>query len=95
MTSAKMGNCLKRSTTDDISLLRGSDSVRESSSDQLGPPAYQVSTNQLFTNIVNNNYLSVKIGNPSSTSCFSCLPSITKCYTFRYTTHRRRTGKNS
>lgn len=37
-----MGNCLKRSTTDDISLLRGSDSVRESSSDQLGPPAYQV-----------------------------------------------------
>ncbi|CAH1378335.1 hypothetical protein Zmor_002718 [Zophobas morio] len=36
-----MGNCLKRSTTDDISLLRGSDSVRESSSDQLGPPNYQ------------------------------------------------------
>ncbi|CAG9828239.1 unnamed protein product [Diabrotica balteata] len=34
-------NCFKRSTTDDISLLRGSDSVRESSSDQLGPPAYQ------------------------------------------------------
>ncbi|XP_018322559.1 RING finger protein 11 [Agrilus planipennis] len=33
-----MGNCLKRSTTDDISLLRGSDSVRESSSDQLGQP---------------------------------------------------------
>ncbi|GLV43189.1 Ring finger protein 11 [Carabus blaptoides fortunei] len=31
-----MGNCLKRSTTDDISLLRGNDSVRESSSDQLG-----------------------------------------------------------
>ncbi|KAJ8955337.1 hypothetical protein NQ318_003431 [Aromia moschata] len=41
MTSINMGNCLKRSTTDDISLLRGSDSVRESSSDQLGPPAYQ------------------------------------------------------
>lgn len=40
-----MGNCLKRSTTDDISLLRGSDSVRESSSDQLGSSAaYQVST---------------------------------------------------
>lgn len=38
-----MGNCLKRSTTDDISLLRGSDSVRESSSDQLGSTsAYQV-----------------------------------------------------
>jgi len=36
-----MGNCLKRSTTDDISLLRGSDSVRESSSDQLGPTSYQ------------------------------------------------------
>ncbi|EFA11882.1 RING finger protein 11 [Tribolium castaneum] len=36
-----MGNCLKRSTTDDISLLRGSDSVRESSSEQLGPPNYQ------------------------------------------------------
>nr|CAH7763070.1 unnamed protein product [Callosobruchus chinensis]CAI5853773.1 unnamed protein product [Callosobruchus analis] len=36
-----MGNCFKRSTTDDISLLRGSDSVRESSADQLGPPAYQ------------------------------------------------------
>ncbi|KAJ8936445.1 hypothetical protein NQ314_012307 [Rhamnusium bicolor] len=41
MTRANMGNCFKRSTTDDISLLRGSDSVRESSSDQLGPPAYQ------------------------------------------------------
>ncbi|CAG9855087.1 unnamed protein product [Phyllotreta striolata] len=41
MTSIIMGNCLRRSTTDDISLLRGSDSVRESSSDQLGPPAYQ------------------------------------------------------
>ncbi|KAK5639138.1 hypothetical protein RI129_011630 [Pyrocoelia pectoralis] len=38
-----MGNCLKRSTTDDISLLRGSDSVRESSSDQLGPSPYQES----------------------------------------------------
>lgn len=38
-----MGNCLKRSTTDDISLLRGSDSVRESSSEQLGSSsAYQV-----------------------------------------------------
>ncbi|KAF5273381.1 hypothetical protein FQR65_LT04673 [Abscondita terminalis] len=36
-----MGNCLKRSTTDDISLLRGNDSVRESSSDQLGPSLYQ------------------------------------------------------
>lgn len=37
-----MGNCLKRATTDDISLLRGSDSVRETSSDQLGPSPYQV-----------------------------------------------------
>lgn len=36
-----MGNCLKRSTNDDISLLRGSDSVRETSSDQLGPTPYQ------------------------------------------------------
>ncbi|XP_017781030.1 PREDICTED: RING finger protein 11 [Nicrophorus vespilloides] len=36
-----MGNCLKRATTDDISLLRGSDSVRETSSDQLGPSPYQ------------------------------------------------------
>lgn len=36
-----MGNCFKRSTTDDISLLRGSDSVRESSSDPVGPPSYQ------------------------------------------------------
>ncbi|GLH15545.1 hypothetical protein R5R35_014528 [Gryllus longicercus] len=34
-----MGNCLKGSTADDISLLRGSDSTRDSSSsDQLGPP---------------------------------------------------------
>ncbi|XP_045482313.1 RING finger protein 11 [Harmonia axyridis] len=41
MTSVNMGNCLKRSTTDDISLLRGNDSVRESSSDQLTPPNYQ------------------------------------------------------
>ncbi|CAG9759904.1 unnamed protein product [Ceutorhynchus assimilis] len=36
-----MGNCFKRSTTDDISLLRGSDSVREPSSDPVGPPSYQ------------------------------------------------------
>nr|CAD7206720.1 unnamed protein product [Timema douglasi]CAD7420272.1 unnamed protein product [Timema poppensis] len=34
-----MGNCLKKSTNDDISLLRGSESTRDaSSSDQLGPP---------------------------------------------------------
>jgi len=38
-----MGNCLKRTTTDDISLLRGTDSVRETSSDQLGPSPYQES----------------------------------------------------
>jgi len=39
-----MGNCLKGSTADDISLLRGSDGTRDSSSsDQLGPPPpYQV-----------------------------------------------------
>lgn len=37
-----MGNCLKRSTADDISLLRGSDAGRESS-EQLGPsPLYSV-----------------------------------------------------
>ncbi|XP_026473405.1 RING finger protein 11 [Ctenocephalides felis] len=36
-----MGNCLKRSTADDISLLRGHDSGRESSSEQLGPPHFQ------------------------------------------------------
>lgn len=36
-----MGNCLKRSTTDDISLLRGSDSIREASSDPVGLPSYQ------------------------------------------------------
>ncbi|XP_019765265.1 RING finger protein 11 [Dendroctonus ponderosae] len=36
-----MGNCFKRSTTDDISLLRGTDSVRETSSDPVGPPSYQ------------------------------------------------------
>lgn len=38
-----MGNCLKRSTTDEISLLRGSDSPREPSSDQLAASVYQVS----------------------------------------------------
>uniref|UniRef100_A0A0K8TT60 Putative ring finger protein 11 sid n=1 Tax=Tabanus bromius TaxID=304241 RepID=A0A0K8TT60_TABBR len=32
-----MGNCLKRSTADDISLLRGNEPGREQSSDQLGP----------------------------------------------------------
>jgi hypothetical protein len=39
-----MGNCLKGSTADDISLLRGSDGTRDSSSsEQLGPPPpYQV-----------------------------------------------------
>lgn len=33
-----MGNCLKRSTNDDISLLRGSNETDRESSDQLGPP---------------------------------------------------------
>lgn len=36
-----MGNCLKKSNTDDISLLRGSDRIRESSSDQLATPNYE------------------------------------------------------
>ncbi|KAL1493408.1 hypothetical protein ABEB36_011468 [Hypothenemus hampei] len=36
-----MGNCFKRSTTDDISLLRGTDSIRDSSSDPVEPPSYQ------------------------------------------------------
>lgn len=35
----KMGNCLKRSAADDISLLRGNDSGREFSADQLGVPS--------------------------------------------------------
>jgi len=40
-----MGNCLKGSTTDDISLLRGNDSSRESSSaDQVAPPPVPVPT---------------------------------------------------
>lgn len=38
-----MGNCLKRSTTDEISLLRGGDSTREPSADQLTASLYQVS----------------------------------------------------
>lgn len=38
-----MGNCLKSSTTDEISLLRGSDNPREPSSDQLTTSPYQVS----------------------------------------------------
>lgn len=37
-----MGNCFKRSSTDDISLLRGADSIREPSLDPVGPPDYQV-----------------------------------------------------
>lgn len=37
-----MGNCLKRSTTDEISLLRGTDTAREPSSDQLAASLYQV-----------------------------------------------------
>lgn len=39
-----MGNCLKGTTADDISLLRGAETARDStSSDQLGPPPpYQV-----------------------------------------------------
>lgn len=41
-----MGNCLKRSTADDISLLRGSESGGRESSDQLEPaPLYSVRTN--------------------------------------------------
>lgn len=37
-----MGNCFKRATTDDLSLLRGSDSLRDTFSNQLGSPPYQV-----------------------------------------------------
>lgn len=42
----KMGNCLKGSSADDISLLRGADNpVDSSSNDQLGPPPpYRVSS---------------------------------------------------
>lgn len=36
-----MGNCLKRSTADDISLLRGNESSRDSS-DQIGPAPFAV-----------------------------------------------------
>lgn len=39
-----MGNCLKRSTTDDISLLRGGNEPGRESTEQLGPsPIYSVS----------------------------------------------------
>ena len=38
-----MGNCLKGSSADDISLLRGSESGNDTSSDNLGlPPPYRV-----------------------------------------------------
>lgn len=45
-----MGNCLKGSSADDISLLRGADNpVDSSSSDQLGPPPpYRVCTKDIF-----------------------------------------------
>lgn len=37
-----MGNCLKRSTSDDIRLIRESETIRDNSSDPLGPPpSYQ------------------------------------------------------
>lgn len=40
--SRKMGNCLKRSTSDDIRLIRENETIRDSSSDPLGPPpSYQ------------------------------------------------------
>lgn len=39
-----MGNCLKRSTADDISLLRGGNEAGGESTEQLGPaPLYSVS----------------------------------------------------
>lgn len=39
-----MGNCLKRSTNDDISLLRGGNEPGRESTEQLGPaPLYSVS----------------------------------------------------
>lgn len=38
-----MGNCLKRSSADDISLLRGGNETGRESSEQLGPvPLYSV-----------------------------------------------------
>jgi len=55
-----MGNCLKGQTSDDISLLRGSENVRESSADQLGPPPpYQESGAQVF-------YPSPNVSRPAS-----------------------------
>lgn len=51
-----MGNCLKRSTADDISLLRGSESGGRESTDQLEPaPLYSVrETFPAFTNALQN-----------------------------------------
>lgn len=65
-----MGNCLKRSTADDISLLRGNESSRDSS-DQIGPAPYAVNDSKdvIGTNfnefITGNNatsFLSITIG---------------------------------
>lgn len=42
-TIPKMGNCFKRSSTDDISLLRGGNEPNRESTEQLGPsPLYSV-----------------------------------------------------
>lgn len=48
-----MGNCFKRSTTDDISLLRGGNEPNRESTEQLGPsPLYSVSSFLLRTPLV-------------------------------------------
>lgn len=58
-----MGNCFKRSTTDDISLLRGTDSVRETSSDPVGPPSYQVHSLTVKCLLFKlNSYCTIKLG---------------------------------
>lgn len=44
-----MGNCLKRSSQDDISLLRGGNEPGRESTEQLGPsPLYSVSNYRIF-----------------------------------------------
>ncbi|KAK9758443.1 Fz domain [Popillia japonica] len=52
-----MGNCFKRATTDDLSLLRGSDSIRETFSNQLGsaaaPPYQEALTVQSISPVYN------------------------------------------
>ncbi|CAD7094102.1 unnamed protein product [Hermetia illucens] len=55
-----MGNCLKRSAADDISLLRGgNEPTRESSADPLGPPLYSEIIQPVF-------YPSPSVSRPAS-----------------------------